>query len=656
MMKKFNSIFSFLFLLIAIQAFSQKNQELLTIDGKPIYTDEFKRVYLKNIELVKDEKQKDLDNYLELFIGYKLKVHRAMSLGLDKDTKHIVELSSHRNQLAKNFLTNTEVTEQLIKEAYDRSQKEVKASHILIRLEEGASPQDTLVAYNKIKDIRERVLRGENFATLAETLSDDPSAKENKGSLGYFSAFRMIYPFENEAYNTKVGEISNIVKTRFGYHIIKVEGTRPHRGELTVAHIMLLSQNKTEDEKAKDKEKIQDIYKKIKQGENFEELAKNFSEDKSSANKGGLLNKFSSGQFVDSFEDVAFNLSSNNSISEPFETLYGWHIVKFIERHPVKTFEESKAELEQKLQKDERSKVITQSFINDLKKKYNVKKNDDMYSKILGTITDEFYDGEWKVPTDIHNYMAYIFSIDGKITTGEAFLGYLDSFKKNYTLDRNKNVMVEEKYDEFLEEKLKSHHIDNLEKENVEFGNIIQEYREGLLLFDLMEKEIWQKAKNDSIGQMKIFESKRDSYKWNKRIKAVVFSSKDKSFVEQALALAKEGKTVEEIRAALNKDNFVNIMTNDGTYESSANALPKGYSFTVGYSDIIQDKNYFYVVDGKEILLESNKTFEEAKSKVTSDYQTALEENWVSELKKQYTVKVNDKAFQQIKKDIKQKK
>jgi peptidyl-prolyl cis-trans isomerase SurA len=487
-MKKFNSIFSFLFLLIAIQAFSQKNQELLTIDGKPIYTDEFKRVYLKNIELVKDEKQKDLDNYLELFIGYKLKVHRAMSLGLDKDTKHIVELSSHRNQLAKNFLTNTEVTEQLIKEAYDRSQKEVKASHILIRLEEGASPQDTLVAYNKIKDIRERVLRGENFATLTETLSDDPSAKENKGSLGYFSAFRMIYPFENEAYNTKVGEISNIVKTRFGYHIIKVEGTRPHRGELTVAHIMLLSQNKTEDEKAKDKEKIQDIYKKIKQGENFEELAKNFSEDKSSANKGGLLNKFSSGQFVDSFEDVAFNLSSNNSISEPFETLYGWHIVKFIERHPVKTFEESKAELEQKLQKDERSKVITQSFINDLKKKYNVKKNDDMYSKILGTITDEFYDGEWKVPTDIHNYMAYIFSIDGKITTGEAFLGYLDSFKKNYTLDRNKNVMVEEKYDEFLEEKLKSHHIDNLEKENVEFGNIIQEYREGLLLFDLMEK------------------------------------------------------------------------------------------------------------------------------------------------------------------------
>ncbi len=653
-MIKFNSIFSIFILLMAFQGFSQKNQELLTIDGKPIYTDEFKRVYLKNIELVKDENQKKLDNYLELFIGYKLKVHRAKVLGLDQDTKHIVELSGHRNQLAKNYLTNTEVTEKLIKEAFERSQKEIKASHILIKIEEGASPADTLQAYNKIKNIRERLLKGENFATLAETLSEDPSAKDNKGSLGYFSAFKMIYPFENAAYNTKVGNISGIVKTRFGYHVLKVEDERSFRGELTVAHIMLMNQNKTDEEKAKDKEKIQDIYKKIKQGESFEDLAMNFSEDKSSAPKGGLLNKFASGQFVDTFENVAFALSANNPISEPFETQYGWHIVKFIEKHKSKTFDEMKAELDQKIQRDERSKVISQSFLNSLKQKYNVKRNDALYQKIANLITDEYYDGDWKMPTDIHNYMENIFTINDKITTGETFLNYLDSFKKNFNLDTNKSVMLEEKYNGLLEEKLKNHHIDNLEKENPEFGNVIQEYREGLLLFDLMEKEIWQKAKNDSIGQMKIYNERKDSYKWNKRVNAIVFSSKDKNFVEQAIELSKKGSSVEDIRKALNLDNFVNIMTNEGVYEKTANQLPKGYEIKEGYSDVIQEKNYFYVVYTKEILNESSKTFEEAKSKLISDYQTTLEENWVNELKKLYSVKVNDKVFKSLKKEFKQ--
>jgi peptidyl-prolyl cis-trans isomerase SurA len=415
-----------------------------------------------------------------------------------------------------------------------------------------------------------------------------------------------------------------------------------------------MNQNKTDEEKAKDKEKIQDIYKKIKQGESFEDLAMNFSEDKSSAPKGGLLNKFASGQFVDTFENVAFALSANNPISEPFETQYGWHIVKFIEKHKSKTFDEMKAELDQKIQRDERSKVISQSFLNSLKQKYNVKRNDALYQKIANLITDEYYDGDWKMPTDIHNYMENIFTINDKITTGETFLNYLDSFKKNFNLDTNKSVMLEEKYNGLLEEKLKNHHIDNLEKENPEFGNVIQEYREGLLLFDLMEKEIWQKAKNDSIGQMKIYNERKDSYKWNKRVNAIVFSSKDKNFVEQAIELSKKGSSVEDIRKALNLDNFVNIMTNEGVYEKTANQLPKGYEIKEGYSDVIQEKNYFYVVYTKEILNESSKTFEEAKSKLISDYQTTLEENWVNELKKLYSVKVNDKVFKSLKKEFKQ--
>ena len=219
---------------------AQNKEVLFTINDNPYYTDEFVRVYKKNLDLVKDDSQKDLDKYLDLFLGYKLKVEKANKLGLQNDTKYQNELKSNRNQLAKSYLNDSQVTNALIEEAYERMKLDVRASHILVMVEEGAIPADTLKAYNKMLDIIKRIESGESFEALAAKFSEDPSAKDNKGDLGYFSAFRMVYPFENAAYKTAVGSVSKPFRTRFGYHILKVADKRINRGEVSVSHIMIM--------------------------------------------------------------------------------------------------------------------------------------------------------------------------------------------------------------------------------------------------------------------------------------------------------------------------------------------------------------------------------------------------------------------------------
>ncbi|UPT71482.1 MAG: peptidylprolyl isomerase [Flavobacterium sp. JAD_PAG50586_2] len=350
--------FGLLFLMsIAGIAQNSTKEVLFTINEKPYYTDEFSRIYKKNLDLVKDDTQKDLNQYLDLFVGYKLKVNKAYKLGLQNNAPYQNELKSYRTQLAKTYFNDTKITQELLEEGYNRLQKEIKTSHILVLADENATPEDTLKAYNKINDIRKKALAGEDFAALAVQYSEDPSAKDNKGDLGYFSAFRMVYPFENAAYNTPKGEVSKIIRTRFGYHILKIYDVRANRGEITVAHIMILNPKPEETDKDKAKNTINDIYSKISQGEKFEDLAKQFSEDKSSSSKGGLLNKFGSGQLSsEEFENTAFSLANVGDISKPFQSQFGWHIVKLIEKHPIKTMEEMKPELETKIGKDDRSK------------------------------------------------------------------------------------------------------------------------------------------------------------------------------------------------------------------------------------------------------------------------------------------------------------
>jgi len=646
-----------LFFSMSLAAMGQNNSKevLFTINDKPYYTDEFARVYKKNLDLVKDESQKDLNQYLELFVGYKLKVNKAYKLGLQNNPKYQSELKSYRTQLAKNYFNDTKITQELIEEGYQRLQKEVKASHILILVDENASPEDTLKAYKKIEDISKKALDGEDFGALAVQYSEDPSAKENKGDLGYFSAFRMVYAFENAAFNTAKGKISKIIRTRFGYHILKVDDVRNNRGEVTVAHIMILNPKPEDADQDKAKNTINDIYKKIQQGEKFEDLARQFSEDKSSSSKGGVLNKFGSGQLSsEEFENMAFSLTSPNEISKPFQSQFGWHIVKLIEKHPVRTLDEMRNELETKIGKDDRSKKITASLNEKLRKKYTFKRDNKQYALLAKLVTDEFYESKWKQPESAKDYTTTLLTINNKKIDGKTFLDFVEKQQKSGIAVKPVAKLVDALYDKFLDTQLTAYYDDNLETEFSDFANVMEEYRDGLLLFDLMEKEIWERAKTDTIGLQKFYEDHKSEHLWKNRVEATILSSTKLDEIKKAQALLKKGTEVQTIKDKLNLNNVVNVMSNTGVFEEGSDVLPKGTKFEVGVSEIVKEGEYYFITKVDKVMPKAIKTLDECRGKIVNDYQQYLEQRWVDDLKQEFTVKVNTAVFDKVKKQLNQ--
>jgi peptidyl-prolyl cis-trans isomerase SurA len=658
---KMKQLFFGLLLSLNFIGFAQNSTKevLFTIDNKPYFTDEFSRVYNKNLDLVKDESQKDLNQYLELFVGYKLKINKAYKLGLQDGTSYQNELKSYRTQLSKNYTTDSKVTKELIDEAYNRSLKEIKVAHILIMVDENATPEDTLKAYNQILDLRKRASAGEDFGKLATDYSQDPSAKENKGDLGYFSAFRMVYAFETAAYKTAKGTISNPVRTRFGYHLIKVEDVRDNRGEVTVAHIMILNPEATAAGKVdadKAKNTIQDIYKKLQQGEKFDDLAKQFSEDKSSSSKAGVLNRFGSGQLSsEEFETVAFSLTKENSISEPFKSQFGWHIVKLIDKFPVKTLEEMQPDLETKVSKDDRSRLIVASMTDKLRKKYTVNRDDKLYVVVSKLITNDFYEGKWDVPANLKEFNKDLLTINKvKSVSAASFLTYVKAQEKSSNTMKPISKLIDKLYQSYVDQELAKYYDDNLENEFLEFSAVMDEYRDGLLLFDLMEKEIWTKSKTDTLGLKSFYDKNLKNYNWKNRLDVTILSSTKLEVIKKAEKLLKQDKTADFIKEKLNlKDGVVNIMSKMGVFEEGNEVLSKNLKFEVGISEIIKEGEYYFVTKVNKTLPAGSKTLEECKGKAINDYQQYLEENWVKDLKKEFKVEVNQAIFEKVKKQLK---
>ena len=648
-------LFLGLLLTVTYTGLAQSNTKevLFTINEKPYFTDEFSRVYKKNLDLVKDESQKDLNQYLDLFIGYKLKVSKAYKLGLQDSPQYQNELKSYRTQLSKNYFNDTKITQELVEEGYNRLQKEIRASHILILADENASPEDTLKAYKKIQDISKKALAGEDFSSLASQYSEDPSAKDNKGDLGFFTAFRMVYAFENAAYNTQKGSVSKIIRTRFGYHILKVNDVRDNRGEVTVAHIMILNPKPEDADQDKAKNTIDDIYSKIQQGEKFEDLAKQFSEDKSSSSKGGVLNKFASGQLSsEAFENAAFSLTKPDEISKPISSQFGWHIIKLIQKHPVKTIDEMKNELETKIGKDDRSKKIVASLNEKLRKKYTSKKDTKQFALLSKLVTNDFYESKWTLPENLKDYTAPFLTIATKKIDGKTFLEFIDKQQKSGLTTKPISKLVDALYYKFLDDQLKAYYDDNLETEFVEFANVMEEYRDGLLLFDLMEKEIWEKAKTDTVGLQKFYNDHKMEHLWKNRVEATILSSTKMDMIKKALALLKKKTEPQKIKEKLNVDTIINVMANTGVFEEGSDALPKATKYEVGISDIFKEGEYYFVLKVDKLLPAGVKTLEECKGKIINDYQQYLEKGWVDDLKQEFTVKINKDVFEKVKKQL----
>ena len=626
---------------------------LFTIDDKPYYTDEFKRVYNKNIDLVKDESQKDLNEYLNLYVGYKLKINKAYQLKLEDNPKYITELNSYRTQLAKNYLTDVKVTNELVHEAYDRSLKEIDASHILFLVDENAAPADTLKAYNKALAVRKKIIAGADFGTLAMEFSEDPSAKENKGDLGYFSVFRMVYPFENGAYKTKIGNVSDPIRSRFGYHLIKVNAIRDNRGEVEVSHIMLMKSD-DKDGNRKNETRIQELYQKLQQGENFEQVAKQFSEDKSSAEKGGKMAPFSSGQISsEEFENVAFGLTKEAPLSKPFETSFGWHILMLNEKNPVKTFDEMAADLQTKVSRDERSRLIQISLTEKLRKKYKTTTDKKVYGAVEQSFTNEFYKGSLPSDEAVAKVKGTILTVNEDKIPAEDFFNFVKKNQNTAAEIKPLSNMLSVLFDQFKDEQLNKYYNANLETEFPEFANVMTEYRDGLLLFDLMEKEIWEKSKTDTVGLHAFYDKNKLKYQWKKRYDVLVVSSVKEDYIKKAEKLLKKGKSAAEIKEALNTGTELEVIEKEGMFEDGSTLLPKNISDKKGVTAISKEGDYYFVTRVKNTIPAGQKTFEECEGKVINDYQQYLEENWVSDLKKEFKIKVNQTVFEEVKAEIK---
>jgi peptidyl-prolyl cis-trans isomerase SurA len=627
---------------------AQGNDEvLMRVDDVPIEASEFLRVYNKNLDLVKDDSQRDIDTYLQLFVEYQLKLQEAKRLKLDEDANYKREFQRYKKQLTKNYLSENKVTETLVKEAYERSGIDVNASHVLVRLDE--TSKDTINAYNDVLALRNRILE-EGFEEVKKDVHDGKSIFLE--DLGYFSAFKMVYDFETAAYNTPVGELSMPFRTQFGYHAVLVKDKRPSRGTVTAAHIMIALKQK--DSTIVPEQRIQEIYTKLKQGDSFESLAKQFSDDKSSARNGGVLAPFKSGQLNSvAFEDQAFSLKNNGDVSEPFKTDYGWHIVKRINLEPLQDFKELKPSLENRVKRDSRSKLINTAMVDELKLRYDIVYENGCKEYFNSIITDEFFKNKWKMPDTIDKDKM-IFKINNRTFTYGQFGGFLTSTQRKYfNKETPVKIIIDNAYDDFFEKSILKFREDNLELENEEFANILKEYRDGLLLFDLMEKEIWNKASKDTLGLKAYYEKNKSNYRWDKRVDIVMASSSDKDMVIKAKKMMEKRKSEDEVSKALNTNEIQNIIFTKGVYIINDSKLPADLKLEEGISKVYNHNEAFHVINVKEILSEDIKTFEEARGSVINGYQTELETEWLDGLRSRFSVEINQDVLNRIKTQVK---
>jgi peptidyl-prolyl cis-trans isomerase SurA len=634
-------------------AFSQKKEVLLTIDNKPVYVSEFKRVYQKNLDLVKDESQKSVDGYLDLFIDYKLKIAEAYDQKLDERSTYKEEFNKYQEQLSRSYIYDSSLSEELVKEAYDRGLEEIEARHILILSKYEDAPQDTLVAYNKIKEIRQKALQGEDFEMLAKKYSEEPGASERGGYLGYFSAFGMVYPFESMAYNTAVGEVSEIVRTQFGYHIIKVLNKRKKGPEITVSHIMIL--DKPEDSTGfKPNERIREIAKLLEQGESFEKLAKQFSDDKNSGVRGGLLNKFSRGSLRSKiFENYAFNLKTPGELSKPFQSEFGWHIIKLNQIHEVPDFEAQREQLERRVREGDRSKVVTSAISNKIKSKYGFKAGQPYFDYFMEYLPESVLKRRFFVDSVAPVKKELLFRIGDRDVMFEDFARYIEDRHKRVRPYREKELLLTDLYDEFEINELKDYFRYRLEMENEDYAATINEYRSGLLIFDLMNANIWQKAKTDTTGLENFYNKTRDNYLSGERVNAILVSATSQEFAEKARIMLQKDMTAEAIRDSLNSKKEVNVIVTATKFDADSPQLPKGFVKKTGVSEIYNNEGSFVVMNIKELIPPGPKAFEEVRGRVLNNYQNYLESEWMKNLRNKFKVEVNKKVLKKVIKELK---
>ena len=647
-MKLFKTL---LLILFVSTAFSQNN-EILKIDNHVVNKSEFEQIYWKN-KKEKIASKKDLDEYIELFINFKLKVISAEELGLDTTKKFIDELSGYRNQLEKPYL-DTSITESLINEAYYRTINEINASHIMVKLGPNPNPSDTLKAYNKISSFLKSINSGElSFEKIAEESSEDPYAKTNAGNLGYFNAFKMIYSFENAAYKTPIGDVSKPIRTRYGYHLVRPNSTRKAMGKVKTSHIMITTNQKLPNNNKITSEKINTIYNDLNNGTlSFEELANKFSEDRKSAKNGGEIGWISSGGNVyPEFEKTVFSLTKNGDFSKPFKTPNGWHIVKRLDYEPIGDLKSLSYELKNKIEKDMRGQKTKSSFIKKLKVDYaDLIEELITLNELKKILKNENFDFKnMPLNKEIKGINNVILSIENRSYLIYDFLEYLLNLKK---LDKNLiiNNTLTKLYEKFVNQKLIAFEKTQLEKKYPEFKALMKEYRDGILLFEISDQMIWTKATKDTSGLKEFYISNTNTWKWPNRIKATIYTSESKKTISKAVSLKKKkGINNDSLIKIINKENILSLSYESKIIEDFSKYNTSFEELKKGFNKLIYNNDKWTTIYVEEKLPMANKKLKECEGLVVSAYQNYLEKAWIENLKNNHSMTVNYNTLYSIK-------
>jgi peptidyl-prolyl cis-trans isomerase SurA len=636
---------------------------LMTVAGEKVTSSEFLNVYMKNNVKGDAMDRKSLEEYLDLYINFKLKVKEAEELGLDTATSFKNELGGYRKQLAQPYLTDKTIEDALLKEAWERSAYDLRASHILIKLDKNAPPADTLAAYKKIMAIRARILKGEDFAKVAAEVSEDEQARDredpqtkrmlkgNGGDLGYFTVLDMVYPFENAVYKMKPGEISMPVRTDNGYHIIKLTQKNPALGKITVAHIFVNVPKDITDENIKAyKDRIDEAYAHLQRGDKWEDVVSTYSDDKGSAAKGGQLPAFGVNQIVPEFVDAILTIKNIGDYSQPVRTSYGFHIIKLIDKKVPKTFEEDKAAIKNRLIRDKRMSLSRESVINRVKKENNFTENKGVISDFYTVVDTTVYAGNW----DMKKASALtkpLFSIGGTVYSEQDFAKWLSTHQQK-KVKTSMPIYVNEKYNQYLEESILALEDSKLESKYPEFKQLMKEYRDGILLFELTDQKVWSRAIKDSVGLEAFYEKNKNNYLWEERLDASIYTCKDEKTAAAARKLAKvqekKGYTDQDILKKINLDSIAVLKINSKYFLHKENSVIDHIAWQKGITDNQTADNSVIFVVVRGVVPPTPKTIREAKGIITADYQNYLEKQWIDELRAKYKVDVDRNVFESL--------
>ncbi|TSA28697.1 MAG: peptidyl-prolyl cis-trans isomerase [Bacteroidetes bacterium] len=636
------------------------DEVLMTIAGKKVTVDEFISIYQKNNVKNQPIDQEALAEYLDLFINFKLKVREAEDLGLDTVTSFKTELAGYREQLAKPYFMDEATMENLVQEAFTRSEQDIRASHIFVRVAPDASPEDTLAAWKKITGIRQRLANGEKFDELAIEYSEDPSARDrepnaqhpfikgNKGDLGYFTVFDMVYPFESAAYTTPENEVSKPIRSEYGYHLIKVTKKQPAMGKVTVAHLYkAIPKDATAEDSLKIRLRIDSIYTMLQNGGKWDSLVKIYSDDKGSAARGGTLPKFGVNRMVPEFIEAIYQLKKEGDYSKPILTSYGWHIIRLEERDRVPPFSEMKGELKQKVIKDSRAmlarEVVTTRIINE----FGLKEYPAAKEEFYAAVTDSIFLGKWNVSL-ADGLNKPLFKIGDQVTNQSDFATYLASKQKKGD-KQTIRLYVNKQYNDFLQEKLLQVENQNLENKYPEFKALMHEYRDGILLFDLTDKKVWSKAVKDTTGLKDFYEKNKSTYMWPPRVDASIYTVKNPEVAVAVRNFLSTGLSDDAILKEINKDTLQLLTIHSGKFSQNDHPVLALIKWEKGLSENIPTEEEIVFVNIREALPSQQKELNEARGLITADYQNFLEAQWINDLKKKYPVEVHQEVLAKIK-------